>query len=635
MADDVMLQEAIDALSEGEKVRARDLLTRLLRSDQNNPTYWIWMSSLVDTYKERIYCLESALRIDPMSTTAMRGLVLLGARKPQSDLSPTPIVRRKWWSGTNEELEASRSRIIKIVSHPAFKVFSFVGIGLVVVALILVGIFGFRNAARQRAGIVRVTLPAWTLAPASLTPSPIATNTLVVRSPTPTFIGPTPLWMFLKATYTPMPVYVSTPHGVSEAYSAGLRALRRGDYVTMLTFMEQASQVDPKAPDLYFYTGEAYRLLGDNQNALKSYQQAIKADANFAPGYLGQARIFMAIGQKKDIEENLKQAIQLDPNMAEAYVIYAGYLIQQGDDKTALEELNKAEEIAPYLPLIFVYRSQADLNLGLKTEALQAAQQAYDMDSTLLPAYLVLAKAQYAMGNYANAKGPLDTYLRYVTDDLQAWLIAGRINLDQGIDYQAALNDFTQVLSLDKKYGEAYFYRGETYIALEQGQKAVNDFASALQFEPKSFEYNLEFGHALLLANRGLDAYHALQATEKLAQDDEQKASVYYWEALSLEQLGNPNGAIAAWKSLLALPAKAVPSGWSKTAQSHLLTLNPPTRTLTQTATVTITVRTPTATTTPTPRATLRGTGTPGTGTPRFGTPVATPTPTPPLSKRR
>ncbi len=345
MADDVMLQEAIDALSEGQRVRARDLLTRLLRTDQNNPTYWIWMSSLVDTYKERIYCLESALRLDPMNTTAMRGLVLIGARKPQADVLPTPLVRRKWWSGSDEELNAPRSRIAKIISHPAFKVLSFVGVGLVMVALIGVGIYGFRNAARQRSGIVRVTLPAWTAHPASSTPTLIPTITLVVRSPTPTFIGPTPLWMFLKATYTPMPAYVSTPHAVSEAYSAGMRALRRGDFTSMLNFMQQASQADPNAPDLYYYIGEAYRLLEDNVNALKGYEQAIKVDANFAPGYLGRALISEVTNSKDDIEADFKQAIQLDPNIADAYVAYAGYLIQHNGAQTALDQLKKLRRL--------------------------------------------------------------------------------------------------------------------------------------------------------------------------------------------------------------------------------------------------------------------------------------------------
>ncbi|HAY85776.1 MAG TPA: hypothetical protein DCY42_12900, partial [Chloroflexi bacterium] len=73
MADETMFQEAVEALGQGDKGRARDLLTRLLESDQNNPQYWIWMSAVVDSAKERIYCLQTALNLDPENTTAKRG----------------------------------------------------------------------------------------------------------------------------------------------------------------------------------------------------------------------------------------------------------------------------------------------------------------------------------------------------------------------------------------------------------------------------------------------------------------------------------------------------------------------------------------------------------------------------------
>ena len=38
MADDVVFQEAVDALREGNRTKARELLTGLLKTDQNNAT---------------------------------------------------------------------------------------------------------------------------------------------------------------------------------------------------------------------------------------------------------------------------------------------------------------------------------------------------------------------------------------------------------------------------------------------------------------------------------------------------------------------------------------------------------------------------------------------------------------------
>ena len=40
-ADDGIFQEAVEALREGNKIKARDLLTGLLKTDQNNATYCV------------------------------------------------------------------------------------------------------------------------------------------------------------------------------------------------------------------------------------------------------------------------------------------------------------------------------------------------------------------------------------------------------------------------------------------------------------------------------------------------------------------------------------------------------------------------------------------------------------------
>ncbi|MEJ2013469.1 MAG: hypothetical protein P8X64_14755 [Anaerolineales bacterium] len=85
------LTEAIAAIRTGDRARARELISRLLRADSQNAEYWIWMSSVVDLPRERIYCLESALKIDPTNRAALRGLAVLGARRPDEKEIPSPV----------------------------------------------------------------------------------------------------------------------------------------------------------------------------------------------------------------------------------------------------------------------------------------------------------------------------------------------------------------------------------------------------------------------------------------------------------------------------------------------------------------------------------------------------------------
>ena len=70
MVEDTMLQEAIEALRKKDRARAKDLLTRLLKAEQNNATYWVWLSAAVDSQKERLYCLPSRPSADGAQTGA-------------------------------------------------------------------------------------------------------------------------------------------------------------------------------------------------------------------------------------------------------------------------------------------------------------------------------------------------------------------------------------------------------------------------------------------------------------------------------------------------------------------------------------------------------------------------------------
>ena len=71
--EESLLQSAIEALRQGDTARAREFLTRLLKDNQNNADYWVWMSAAVDSQKERLYCLQTAIRLDPTTFLVSEG----------------------------------------------------------------------------------------------------------------------------------------------------------------------------------------------------------------------------------------------------------------------------------------------------------------------------------------------------------------------------------------------------------------------------------------------------------------------------------------------------------------------------------------------------------------------------------
>ena len=614
MSDDIMLQEAIDAIRKGQRIRARDLLTRLLRSDQTNPEYWLWMSSVVDTPKEQIYCLNSVLRIDPDNQRAKQGLILLGALDPEGEVVPAPIIRRKWNVEVQEIEELTGLRALW--ANPIFRVVFFTFVTLIVVGLMGLGIYGITNATRQPV----VYIPTNTPGPSpTFTYTPTAINyTPKPDTATPEFSGPQPLWMRLEATYTPTPMYVNTPHAAFEAFSIAQRAYQRGDLESALQNFQQASEMIPNAPDIPYLIGEVYRIQEEYQKALDAYEKSIAIDSDFAPPYLGKARVKQNLDPDSDVSTELQSAIEIDPDYGEAYLERATYLLGQGDIEAAKEDLEQAEKLLPDSPLLHLHQAQISLAEGDKEKAYEEAQLALDLDQTMLIAYRVKGEAATVNGKFEEAFEALETYLEFEPDDKIAWGNQAQALYASG-QYSETLKAADTAIQLDKNYPEAYLYRGLALIELDEGQKAVNDIFITLQSKPQSFDVNLHFARALLTAGRLGDALAQINRAHSLANgagDDEQLALALYWRALTLEAIGNVPSALYDWEAILDLPEEAVPYELRRDARSHIAATVTPAPTATHTPTITQTpsltntpeasptrtrTRTPTRTTSPTP----------------------------------
>jgi len=601
-----MFTEAIDAIQHGDNIRGQDLLARLLRIDKDNPEYWLWMSSVVNSSKEQEYCLENVLRVEPENKTARRGLILMG-KLPTDDVKPVPPIRRIWEADIGKEVEDLKG-FQKVMANPVLRIVFFLGAAFFATGLILAGIFGTRGIFKPK---LTITPVAWTL-----TPTNTLTITPKVRTPTPTPLfspTPEPLWMLLDATYTPVPLYVDTPHPRLEAYRLAIRAFENGDYQRMLNFLEQTLRDEPEAADLYYLVGEAYRLSGDPSTALNYYENSLAINSHFAPAYLSKAFAKLSINPRYDISEEVNSALENDPRYVDAYLTRAIYFYSQNDLDAALKDLDTAVQLMPTDPRLYMEMANVYLALGENKLALENAQKAHELDITLLPAYLVLGKAYLKNDKPNNALEKIETYGLYYPDDPVYLALLGAVYYEIGSDYDLAMT----LLDRAKLFGEdeaiVHYYHGLTALALDDPKQAVNDFYVARSLELNNYDYNIWFGIALFEDERFSDAYNQILASESFARSDEQFAIFYYYKAKSGIKLSQFDPAEKAWLSLLELPQNTVPAAWIIEAEQYLA---PPTETPTPT-------NTPTTTTTPT--KTMTPTRTP--------TPTSTETLTPSLTK--
>ncbi len=602
MSDEIF-QEAVEALREGNKAKARELLTGLLKNDQSNATYWVWMSATVDSTKERIYCLQTAFKLDPENATAKRGLILLGSLPPNDTVQPFPLNRPRAWE---EKLLLAHEKPkpkgwTAVRASPVFRL----GVIALLIAALAGGVyFGFIIPAQQQAGPPTRTpgpSPTWTSTPTSInaTGQPNAAGTAF------------PLSELLDAPYTPTALYVNTPRSplTSDVYRSFKAAFERGEWDQAIDAMEEVARLEPEFADPYYYIGECYRFKGDMASAIEAYNFALQKDVEFGPAYVGLARARIHIDPGANTEPLLDEAIRFDPNFGEAYLERAKVRLRDNNITGAISDLGNADRLLPNSPLVYYTLAQARQREGEFDLALTTAQRANELDVTYLPAYLLLGQLYAETGQFAEANAALEIYLKYIEGDADALMLFGRMQFaNQG--YEETIRTMNRVIGIDRNRREAYLYRFYANTELGDGEAADQDLDRLLTYYPDLFDFHIALTRVHLIQNRNGSALQIIEKAVGLAESDEQLATAYFWAGVVYEERDELDKAADFWQLLLALPEEATTEEQRDVAAEHLLdirTATPsptPTRTKTPTPTkpVTVTVtRTPTRTPTPTP----------------------------------
>ncbi|MCK5634961.1 MAG: tetratricopeptide repeat protein [Anaerolineales bacterium] len=579
------LTEAIAAARLGDRRHARELLSRLLRADSQNAEYWIWMSAVVDSPRERVYCLESALKIDPTNRAAMRGLVIFGARAPSTaDLSqalklPRREIAPQEVAPTPEEEPIVQPTQRKPAASP-FKPKRRRSFAQVLGVVLLTGI-----AVAAVGGVVYMLAPMFaprflgmastlpppsptatdTPLPGTPTATPIPAATRIIRTPIATNFVSTPLALLVSTTNTPTPIAGFTPHPGNESYTFGVKAIEEGDYEEAITFLDQALHRDPNLIAALYFKAEALRLSGSIGEAVNFYDETLKLDWDYAAPYLGRAR---ALLERNDeiAEQDLGRAIDNDPLFVEAYEELGAFYERKTYWQRMETTMEQALSTGARSPQILIYLSNAELILNQYQEALVHALDGSADDPTLLEGYLAVGRAYVALGidtldksYYPQAIWPLQTYVAYRSDDPLGWASLGRALLGGG-QHEAALQALNIAIELNDRNAPAYLARG--ILNTERGmlEAAIEDLNAARRYSPETFDLWIATARALYLIGEYSDAQsenidQAVSYAGDIANDfsrERKLAEAYALRGLIYElNPDNLNDAIRHWNYIL------------------------------------------------------------------------------------
>jgi tetratricopeptide (TPR) repeat protein len=626
------LTEAIAAVRLGERRHARELLSRLLRADSQNAEYWIWMSAVVDSPRERVYCLESALKIDPTNRAAIRGLVLFGARSPSTaDLShalklPRREIAIKEIEPTPEEKPIVQTTQIKPAPSPFkpkrrrsfIRVLGVVLLSCCAIAAVVGVVYLLEPMFAPRFLGMASTLPppsptaTDTPLPGTPTATPIPAATRIIRTPITTEFAATPLVLLVSATSTPTPIAGFTPHPGNESYTFGVQAIEDGDYEQAIFALDQALKIEPNLAEALYFKAEALRLSGNIAEAIKSYDETLKLDWEYAAPYLGRGR---ALLERNDeiAEQDLDRAIEYDPLFVEAYEELGAFYERMTYWQRMETIMEEALSFGARSPQVLIYLSNAELILNQYQKALVYALEGSADDPTLLEGYLAVGRAFVALGldtldnsYFPRAIWPLQTYVAYRSDDPRGWASLGRALL--GTEQQEeALQALNIAIELNARNAPAYLARGILYTERGMYDAAIEDLTAARRFAPESFDLWIATGNALYLNGKYSDALNenvtpAIAVAKDIPDNftrERKLAEAYALRGLIYEtNPDNLSDAILQWSWILEF-AHALPETRTLAEQHYneLTGVGP--------------TRTPTASPTPSPTATTEGADTP------------------------
>ncbi|MCX6055294.1 MAG: tetratricopeptide repeat protein [Chloroflexi bacterium] len=551
--EELLFQDAKEALQKGDLLQARDLLTRLIKINHSNPEYWLWMSAAVGTKKERGYCLEEVLTIDPGNKDALKGLRLMGENIAESAAPVTPIPSQLNWK-TSLETEPNKKRVS---GKTVGKILGLVFLGLIVISASVGGIL---LSMRPKYVPEPSPIMRW-----SITPPATQTATATANSPTPQ--STIPLAALLENTFTPTPLYVITPHDRSEAYTAALKAYDNQEWDKALEYFKQVLSVEPNSADLQFLIGEIYRFQKSYSEASAAYDSAINLDPSFGPAYLGKGRVFLLLDPPDYENANVffLKAIKNDPKLSEAILELSSLSLLTKNPKAALEWLDKLEfDFSNAAPVEYI-RAQAYRMLGEEETALSHILLANTLDRSYLPVYKFWGQLLQEKGQFADSIPPLLIYQTYAPLDLESDVLLAKADMEIG-DYQKALLLVDAAISADSKNVDALVTRGDVYMYLGETSLAGYDYDLALELNKRSFEATIGKGRTQLAITYAGNAYTLFLKADDFTTTEVQKAIALFWRAVALEKLSDHKGALQEYISFLTLTVENIPAPLRATA---------------------------------------------------------------------
>lgn len=534
-------RQGIAAAKAGQNDQARTLLQQSIRLEPDNEAAWIWLASIARDQRERLFCFQKLLEINPNNETALNALRAMNitpqqlqaqAAPQQQAESPAVQLRPGVPVPDPQRLAAAQQQVDEIIREYQLapdriegvewvrktrgragerdslylRLYVMSGSLGILAAIIIIGGLIVWNTPSLR-GIVFA--PTWTptftptLTPTNtpgFTPTPSPTPELTL-TPSPTIDPEIPEGR-IDAQPVPTRIY---PEVVNRRLSDAVALMNRGEYAVALPTLVREREAAALSFDAQPYYFEALALLGagDPDTAMDRLQEAEgrlseARDPSFKPLIdAGFAQVFLALAEQAfeenatsrafdmldGVEIRARSAIEADPLLVPAHLALAQRYEMENQYRDALEVLNEAlahPQLKSNVNLI-VERGKVYFQQGDLDQAAQEAYTALYIDPTVEEAYLLQIQTALEKGDPGLAVIYAQNYLFFYPGSSEGYRLLGDARVEEG-NTDLALLAYNQALAAESTTPAtvpALLARGNIYNQQRRYDLAYQDYARA------------------------------------------------------------------------------------------------------------------------------------------------------------
>lgn len=299
-------------------------------------------------------------------------------------------------------------------------------------------------------------------------------------------------------------------------FREGLDKFNQGDYRAAIENFNQALRFNPDFAEAYKYQAKSRYYRGDYVGAIKDYTEAVRINPGNAGAYCDRGLIRAQVGDHWGAMQDYNQALQLDSKCVPAYLNRGFLRVGLEDYQGAIADCNEALSLHPNLAEGYLNRGIARYQLEEYQDAIADCDQALQINPNFAAAYFNRGVNQAALGEYQNAIADFNRVLQFNPNDTQAYLNRGYTRLQLG-DNQGSIEDFDQALKIDPVSAKAFLnsiahlLKDEQEVFADENQQLIQGLIvqGNLRYESGDYQAAINaYNQVLSLDPNHIEAYN-------------------------------------------------------------------------------------------------------------------------------